>query len=40
MKSLFLFDKYNSGVIIKSDDADYISGETSSAENTRVFYVE
>ena len=40
MKSLFLFDKYNSGVIIKSDDADYISGETSSGENSRVFYVE
>ena len=40
MKSLFLFDQRNSGVIIKSEDADYISGQTSTGENSRVFYVE
>ena len=40
MKSIFMFNEDNKGVLIKSREAEYISGETTEGSNSRVFYVE
>ena len=40
MKSIFMFNEDDKGVLIKSKEAEYISGETTKSSNSRVFYVE
>ena len=40
MKSIFMFNEDSKGVLIKSREAEYISGETTEGSNSRVFYVE
>ena len=40
MKSIFMFNEDHKGVLIRSREAEYISGETTEGSNSGVFYVE
>ena len=40
MKSIFLFNEQQKGVIIRSTEAEYVSGQTMDGANSRVFYIE